>query len=91
MYDLFQYAVTISDYTASNGRIIKKKSGKDFQGSYRDLNDVIFQNLPVGTETNHETSSWSPIHLPEFTSDELPLELVYSVKAAKKTAQTGDV
>jgi hypothetical protein len=56
----------------------------DLQGSYRDLSEVIFQKLPVGTETNHETSSWPPKHLAECTSEQLPLELNYSAKAAKK-------
>ena len=84
-YDLFHYAVSISEYTSANCRVInERESGKKFRGSLSDLSEVIFHNLTVRTETNHETFSWPPKHLPECTSDELPPELIYSAKDAKK-------
>jgi hypothetical protein len=85
IYDLFRYAVSISDYTSANCRIInERESGKNFRGSLSDLSEVIFHNLTVETETNHETFSWPPKHLPERTSDELPLELICSKDAKKQ-------
>jgi hypothetical protein len=84
-YDLFHYAVSISEYTSADCRVInERESGKNFRGSLSDLSEVIFHNLTVRTETNHETFSWPPKHLPECTSDELPLELICSAKDAKK-------
>jgi hypothetical protein len=55
VYDRCQYP----DCIVSNDRMINEgRIGKDLEGGFHELTEVIFRNFPGGTEVDHETAIW---------------------------------